>query len=244
MIGAANLDYTTFCASFHKTLAHDCTSELEKLAEIKQKPFVAPNLDTSWVYKTYHWKYTFGNEPMTEKMYQILRFFHQKVNAVLNSRKEQDFKVNYTIKPADDTLEGIVYIPDGKYMPKKFGGGIDADMFDFVILPCLQKTLEKLNITMEFPVGKVVSLLTYSPKSFSDTDSEQMQTVETIVKMRLDDGFTKVNREDKKSRQKASFTGVSKSSVEQLKVVQVWYRQHETAVPEHIQAALKGLNVK
>lgn len=248
MIGAANLDYPTLCRTFHDTLANECTSELEKLAEIKQKPFMAPNLDTSWLYKTQKWKWTFGNERMTGKTYQMLKFLTQKIQDVQSSKSDQIFKLHYTIRPQDEAIEGFVYIPNEQTMPEKLDG-IDAEMFDTVLLPCLKKTLAKWKITVELSVGKFASLDTFTLEQARfaapyETVIRKIPTIETVINLHFEDGFTKVNREDKKALQKATAIGVSKASPEQLKVAQIWYRQRGVEVPENIQTALKEAQMK
>lgn len=246
MIGAANLDYATFCRAFHNTLANDCKTELETLAEIKQKPFIAPNLDTSFLYKTHKWRWTFGTERMTGKLYKMLDFIRQKINST-TPQTEQNFKLHYTFRPLDTSLEGFVYLPNEATMPEKLDG-IDAEMFDIVILPCLKKTLAVLKINLELPVGKTATLETCSFEQVKfgviEPVVKKIPTIETTVNLSVHDGFTKVSREGKKALQKATNLGISKASPEQLKIAQVWHRQNNSPMPENLQKALTELKVE
>jgi len=246
MIGTANLTYTKFEQAFHNTLANECKSELEKISQIKQRPYVTQNAENSWVYKTFKWKWIFGGERQTEHTYKLLKLLFPKLIQAKQTQADKPVQFHYAARPEREAEEGVVYIPNEEFMPEVHSG-IDADMFDVVILPCLRKTLSQLKLDIELPVGKVSSLEVYETQQTNlgkyENIPRALSTVEVTAKLQIKDGFTKVSRTDKKVLQMASIKGVNEESPEYLKIVQIWCRQHGETLPEHVQQSLTELKI-
>lgn len=246
MIGSATLDYTKFEQAFHNTLATDCKSELEKISQIKQRPYVTQNAENSWIYKNLKWKWIFGGERQTEHTYKLLKLLFPKLIQAKQTQLDKPIKLHYVARPESEAEKGIVYIPNEEFMPE-IHSGIDAEMFDVVILPCLRKTLNQFKLDIDVPVGKVSTLEVYETQQISlgkyENMPRELSTVEVTAKVQVKDGFTKVNRSDKKILQIASSKGVNQESPEYLKIVQIWCRQHGEALPEHVEQSITELKI-